>query len=98
MTEANRQDLATGEVPDYRTFVRHLWRYRDPSAGFEISPPPIMYRAIFEDAIDSDWPRVRDLAELIVDELGMAGRIEWEHVECDADIPDAWELTPGRRR
>ena len=91
MTEANRQDLATGEVPDYRTFVRHLWRYKDVSAGFEIAPPPVMYRAIFEDGLDSDWPPVRDIAEYIVDDLLMDGRIEWERID-DVDMPDAWEL------
>lgn len=42
-----RIDVPTGCVPDYRTFVRHVWSYRDPTHGSCISEPPWVYRCIF---------------------------------------------------
>jgi hypothetical protein len=41
-------DVPTGCVPDYRTFVRHVWSYADPDYGRCITEPPWVYRCIFQ--------------------------------------------------
>lgn len=42
-----RIDVPIGCVPDYRTFVRHVWSYQDPEHGGCIAGPPWVYRCIF---------------------------------------------------
>lgn len=46
MREA-RVDVPVGCIPDYRTFVRHVWSYEDPEYGRSISGPPWVYRCSF---------------------------------------------------
>lgn len=46
-------DLEAGSVPDYRTFVRHLWTYREPSTGSAIGDPPWPYACVFENGIEA---------------------------------------------
>jgi hypothetical protein len=47
---AQRVDVPTGCVPNYREFVRHLWRYEDPRHGPCLKPPPVVYRCVIEEA------------------------------------------------
>lgn len=49
MKEAARLDFPVGIVPDYATFVRHVWRYEDQECGRVIGDPPWMYSVLFED-------------------------------------------------
>lgn len=48
MSSAQRVDIPTGCVPNYRDFVRHLWSYEDPRLGRCLGAPPCMYRCIIE--------------------------------------------------
>jgi hypothetical protein len=43
-----RVDVPIGCIPDYRTFVRHVWSYKDSEHGRCISSPPWVYRCIFD--------------------------------------------------
>lgn len=49
MEASARFDVPVGSVPDYSTFRRHVWRYRDEDTGRVVSAPPWMYSVIFED-------------------------------------------------
>jgi len=49
MSEA-RFDVAIGTVPDYATFLRHVWGYRDEEGSPVVVPPPWVYAVLFEDA------------------------------------------------
>jgi len=42
-------DVRTGRVPDYRTFVRHVWTYEEPGLGRCVAQPPWVYSVVFED-------------------------------------------------
>lgn len=87
MRTARRLDLPTGEVPDYRTFVRHLWSYDDPN-GTALAPPPVMYRILFEQH-DPDWSTIRATAETAVVALDLQERITWVRVDEGQPV---WEL------
>lgn len=91
MTEERRLDLSVGAVPDYRTFVRHLWGYRAVH-GFQISPPPVMYCAVFDDVdhADSDWEAIRSLVQSLTEEFDLHDYIEWENTGLKT-----WELRFG---
>lgn len=39
-------------MPDYRTFCRFVWQYRDEEGGTVVHPPPWMYSMIIEDPCD----------------------------------------------
>lgn len=41
-----RIDIPSGHIPDYRTFVRHVWAYHD-DAGKPVLSPPWMHTAHF---------------------------------------------------
>lgn len=86
--QRQRLDLTTGKVPDYRTFVRHLWAYRDDE-GFQISAPPVMYRALFEDA-DPDWRIIESVAAYVVG-CGVGEELRWEMIRSE-DLTLLWEL------
>jgi len=50
MKAAARFDVPMGIVPDYATFVRHVWRYADEDGARAVVPPPWVYTVLFEDA------------------------------------------------
>lgn len=87
MRETPRLDLQVGKVPDYRTFVRHVWAYEDDQ-GFRIGEPPVMYRAIFEDS-DPDWKTILRIAEYAM-ACGSGHAIKL--VPLQLDETRAWEL------
>lgn len=89
---ARRLDLPIGEVPDYRTFVRHLWSYKPPE-GVAVRPPPIMYSILFDQA-DDDWLMVRETAEVAVSAVGLEEQLFWRGVATD-DGRASWELCFG---
>ena len=53
MKVVERMDLQTGYVPDYRTFVRHVWNYEEPGVGSCVADPPWIYSCVFEDNNES---------------------------------------------
>jgi hypothetical protein len=90
MRQSQRVDLQVGRVPDYRTFVRHLWSYSDPD-GFSISEPPVVYRVVFD---DEDHAPVRAVAKQMATELEFGNRVEWREAPEFADSSNisCWEL------
>lgn len=90
----SRLDLQVGSVPDYQTFVRHLWSYEDEQ-GFRISGPPVVYRAFFEDS-DPDWATIRCIAEYAMG-CGGGDAIKLLPTSLDGLTP-AWELQFGSMR
>lgn len=49
---SHRLDVPVGQVPDYRTFCRFVWQYRDEEGQSVIHPPPWMYSLIIDDPVD----------------------------------------------
>lgn len=49
---SHRLDIPVGHVPDYRTFCRFVWQYRDEEGGTVIHPPPWMYTMVIDDPSD----------------------------------------------
>lgn len=84
-----RLDLQVGNVPDYRTFVRRLWTYRDAD-GFQVCPPPVMYRAIFQQE-DPDLKTIERIAEY-ASSCGVGRAIRWELIVTRGELMGAWEL------
>lgn len=49
-----RRDVPSGEVPDYRTFCRFVWSYRDEQGGLAVGPPPWMYAVTFDTRAEAE--------------------------------------------
>lgn len=85
MKEARRHDLPTGDVPDYRTFVRHVWSYHDEVGGSALQAPPVMYRALFEPS-DPDWLEIVGFTEAVTEANDLQERILVSETECEGDV------------
>lgn len=48
-SESQRLDVPAGKIPDYRTFCRFVWQYRDDDGHSAIHAPPWMYSMIIAD-------------------------------------------------
>lgn len=83
-----RMDVPTGRVPDYRTFVRHLWTFDDPD-GFSISPPPVMYSVVFDES-DEDWCRLRHLFEKSIGGTALQKGVAWVPTQDEFGV--SWEI------
>jgi hypothetical protein len=75
MKEVGRMDLVTGCVPDYRTFVRHLWTYKEPGLGSCIAEPPWVYACVFESTEESALAK-EIVQSVIVSEKVASDRLE----------------------
>lgn len=49
---SRRFDVPAGQVPDYRTFCRFVWQYKDDDGQSAIHAPPWMYSMIIADPKD----------------------------------------------
>lgn len=49
---SSRLDVPAGQIPDYRTFCRFVWQYRDESGGTVLQAPPWMYSIFIDDPGD----------------------------------------------
>lgn len=68
--------LHRGEIPDYGTFVRHVWAYRQPDTGAPVvDGPPWVYTCLVE------GPREWTLIARAVRRLRRAGRVSIEPIE-----------------
>lgn len=39
----HRMDVPRGYVPDYKTFVRHVWSFEDENGSRAVERPPVMF-------------------------------------------------------
>jgi len=53
----NRRDVPAGQVPDYRSFVRHVWTFVNEDGSRPILKAPVMYEQVF---VPEDGILVRD--------------------------------------
>lgn len=58
----NRRDIPVGQVPDYRSFVRHVWTYVDEDGVRPITKPPVVYEQVFG---PEDGVIVRDVLDFL---------------------------------
>jgi len=59
-----RIDIPTGHIPDYRTFVRHVWSYQDEDAGQSVFDPPWMYECHFKN--DEEWDTIMAVCDAMI--------------------------------
>jgi len=97
--KAARFDVAVGTVPDYATFVRHIWGYREEDGLRAIGEPPWMYSVLFEDV--DEVAIILTLIETVVAAPGTCGKpmLDPSRIEiairkgATADLrPDVYEV------
>lgn len=89
MSLLGRMDLAMGCVPDYRTFVRHVWSYEEPGVGSCITEPPWIYSCIFEDDKEAKVAR-RVIRQVVAREKIVNRRIQARRMAEGDD--SMWEV------
>lgn len=89
--QVERMDLMTGCVPDYRTFVRHVWTYEEPGAGGCIAEPPWVYACVFEDHDEAMLACAMVTSMLNAEKIDH-GRVEARQLHDDDGV---WEIRFG---
>lgn len=54
MSAVQRVSVPVGTIPPLKTFMRHVWRFRDESGDTVLTPPPTVLTVVLDDADEAD--------------------------------------------